>query len=122
MTFSTALARYNNDSTTVCMELTGGATSRYSNWYFNSYATFDGEDHGMDSAGLRLLDGITDDEGTEIEAVVDPGLIGYDAIRIKSPDSVYVRGKSSDILVVDIALPTGTSTTTRRTGTAKAWR
>ena len=104
--FATALARYNNDSTTVCMELTGGATSRYSNWYFNSYATFDGEDYGMDSAGLRLLDG-TDDEGTEIEAVVDLGLIGYDTPQIKSPDSVYVRGKSSDILVVDIALPTG---------------
>ena len=104
--FATALARYNNDSAAVCMELTGGATSRYSNWHFNSYAMFDGDEYGLDSDGLRLLDGRSD-EGAEIEAIVDMGLIGYDTPQIKSPDSVYVRGKSSDILVVDIAPPTG---------------
>ncbi|MBK8117509.1 MAG: hypothetical protein IPK44_24800 [Candidatus Accumulibacter sp.] len=102
--FTTARMRYDDDSTTVCMELTGGATSRYSNWHFNSYATFDGEEYGMDSVGLRLLDG-ADDEGDAIEATIDLGLIGYDSPQIKSPDSVYVRGKSSDALVVDIALP-----------------
>ena len=102
--FTTARMRYDDDSTTVCMELKGGATSRHSNWYFNSYATFDGDEYGMDSVGLRLLDG-ADDEGEAIEATIDLGLIGYDSPQIKSPDSVYVRGKSSDALVVDIALP-----------------
>jgi hypothetical protein len=97
--------RYDDDSTTVCMELTGGATSRYSNWYFNSYAEFDGEEYGLDVEGLRLLDGSAD-EGVAIIAAVDLGLIGYDTPQIKAPDAVYVRGKSSDILVVDIALPT----------------
>ena len=103
--FTTARMRYDDDSTTICMELAGGATSRYSNWYFNSYATFDGEEYGLDAEGLRLLDGGTD-EGVAITAAVDPGLIGYDTPQIKAPDAVYVRGKSSDILVVDIALPT----------------
>lgn len=104
--FTTARMRYDDDSTTVCMELAGGATSRYAHWYFNSHATFDGEEYGMDSVGLRLLDG-ADDEGEAIEATIDLGLIGYDSPQIKSPDSVYVRGKSSDALVVDIALPDG---------------
>ena len=104
--FAVALDRYSDDSTTICMELTGGATSRYSGWYFNSYAAFEGKEYGLDAVGLRLLEGSTD-EGTEIDAGVDLGFIGYDTAQIKSPDSVYVRGKSSDVMVVDIALPTG---------------
>ncbi len=103
--FVVALDRYSDDSTTVCMELADGATSRYSNWYFNSYAAFGGDEYGLDAEGLRLLEGSTD-EGEEISAAIYLGFIGYDTPQIKSPEGVYVRGKSSDILVVDVVLPT----------------
>jgi hypothetical protein len=105
--FTEARLRYDDDSTTVCMALGGKfPTSRYSNWYFTGYANVFGAEYGIDSIGLRLLEG-DDDDGTDIPAVLDCGLIGYGSSNIKAPECVYVLGKSSSPLVVDVALPTG---------------
>jgi hypothetical protein len=105
--FTAARIRYDDDATCVCLNLANGATSRYASWYFNSYANFDGDEYGIDSVGLRLLEG-SDDEGTAIQATVDCGLVGYGTPNIKAPECAYVTGKSSAPLVIDIALPSGT--------------
>ena len=105
--FTAARIRYDDDATCVCMNLANGATSRYSSWYFNSYANFEGDEYGLDSVGLRLLEGSNDD-GTAIQATVDCGLVGYGTPNIKAPECAYVTGKSSAPLVIDIALPSGT--------------
>jgi len=105
--FTAARIRYDDDATCVCMNLANGATSRYANWYFNSYATFDGDEYGLDSVGLSLLEG-ADDAGVDIQSVLDAGLVGYGTPNIKSPECAYLSGKSSEPLVIDIALPYGT--------------
>jgi len=104
--FTAARFRYDDDSTCVCMNFANGATSRYANWFFNSYALIDGDEYGCDAEGLRLLDG-TDDQGVAIVATLDCGKVGYGSLQIKSPECVYVAGKSSAPMVVDIALPEG---------------
>jgi hypothetical protein len=105
--FTAARTRYNDDSTTMSINLANGATARYGEWHFNSCATFDGDEYGCNSAGLSLLEGDTD-MGAEIEAVVHCGRVGFGSLKIKAPECVYVSGKSSDALVVDIILPDDT--------------
>lgn len=104
--FTTARMRYDDDSTTVCMLLGGkNPTSRYAGWYFTGYAVINGDEYGLDRIGLCLLEG-ADDEGADIPAVLDCGAVGYGSLNIKAPECVYVLGKSSLPLVVDISLPT----------------
>ena len=105
--FTSARIRYDDDATCVVLNLTNEATSRYASWYFNSYANINGDEYGLDSIGLRLLEG-SDDDGTAIQSTVDCGLVGYGSPNIKSPECVYIIGKSSAPLVIDIALPSGT--------------
>ena len=105
--FTAARIRYNDDATTMSVNLSNGATSRYGEWAFNSYATIEGDEYGCDSTGLRLLEG-DDDELLPIQSTIDCGRVGYDSVRIKSPENVYVAGKSSDLIGVDIILPSGT--------------
>ena len=105
--FTAARVRYNDDATTMSVNLANGATARYGEWAFNSYATIDGDEYGCDSTGLRLLEG-DDDELLPIQSTIDCGRVGYDSVRIKSPENVYVAGKSSDLIGVDIILPSGT--------------
>lgn len=104
--FTTVRVRYDGDASTVVMNLSNGATSRYSNWYFNSTARIFGDEYGIDTTGLRLLEG-EDDERLPILALVDCGSQGFDTLQIKSPEVVYVAGKSSSPLVVDVVLPEG---------------
>jgi hypothetical protein len=105
--FTTARVRYDDDGTTVVMNLANGATSRYSNWFFNSSARIFGDEYGVDSVGLRKLEGTTDD-GTAILSVLDCGNVGFDSMQIKAPEVIYVAGKSSAPMVVDVILPDGT--------------
>lgn len=104
--FTTTRVRYDDDSTTVVMNLVNGATSRYSNWYFNSFARVFGDEYGVDSVGLRKLEGTTDD-GTAILSVLDCGNVGFDSLQIKAPEVIYVAGKSSAPMVADVVLPDG---------------
>jgi len=104
--FTAARQRYVDESTTLCMNLANGATSRYSHWHFNSYATIDGDEYGIDSVGMSLLEG-SDDLGTDIFCALDCGRVGFDSLNIKSPECVYVAGKSSTAMAVVIALPSG---------------
>ena len=105
--FATAIDRYSDDASTVCMNLTNGATSRYSNWHFTSHAKFGDEYYGMDSTGLRLLEGNAD-EFVHIVAAIEVGNVGMADMQICSPEFIYVSGKSSSPLVIDIWLPDGT--------------
>jgi hypothetical protein len=105
--FATAIDRYSDDASTVCMNLSNGATSRYSNWHFTSHAKFGDEYYGMDSTGLRLLEGNTD-EFVPIVAALEVGNVGMADMQICSPEFIYVSGKSSSPLVIDIWLPDGT--------------
>ena len=105
--FATAIDRYSDDASTVCMNLSNGATSRYSNWHFISHAKFGDEYYGMDSTGLRLLEGNTD-EFVPIVATLEVGNVGMADMQICSPEFIYVSGKSSLPLVIDIHLPNGT--------------
>lgn len=104
--FTAARMRYDDDATTVCMNLVNNATSRYANWYFNSYANFNGEEYGCDNEGLRLLEG-DDDEGAAIVSTLDCGVLGHNSQQIKSPRCIYVTGKSAQPLVVDVVMQSG---------------
>ncbi len=105
--FTQARLRYDDDSTTVCMALGGkNPTSRYAGWYFTGYATIEGREYGISNTGLLLLEG-DDDAGQGIVAVLDCGVLGHGSTNIKAPECVYVVGRSSSPLVVDIALPDG---------------
>ena len=106
--FTAARIRYDDDATTVAMNLSNGASSRYSNWYFAGFAEFDGMEYGLDTIGLRLLEG-GDDDTVPIQTVLDFGKIGMESLQIKSPDVVYVSSKSQDKLIVTIALENGSS-------------
>ncbi len=107
--FERSRFRYDDDDSTVAMNLATGATSRYSNWHFNSCAQLiDGEYYGVDDVGMSLLTG-HDDRLTEINAVVDLGDVDFETIGIKSPQYVYVGGKSSDKNIVTIFLANGDS-------------
>lgn len=103
--FTLSRVLYNDDSTTMSVNLDTGATSRYAEWHFNSYARIEGDEYGCDSIGLSLLEG-DDDSGTPIESLIHCGRVGYGSIQIKAPENVYVAGKSSDLIGVDIILPT----------------
>ena len=106
--FTVSRVLYNDDATTMSVNLDTGATSRYSGWHFNSYAQIGGNDYGCDSVGLSLLEG-DDDNGTPIESLIHCGRAGYGSIQIKAPECVYVAGKSSDLFAVDIILPDTTT-------------
>lgn len=105
--FTAARVRYNDDSTTMSVNLANGATSRYGGWGFNSYATIDGDEYGCDGTGFSLLEGAADG-AAEIDAVIHCGRVGFGSLQIKAPENVYLAGKSSAPLVVDIILPSET--------------
>lgn len=104
--FRGSLVRYDDDCTTVVMNLATFATSRYANWFFNSAARIGDEDYGVDREGMRLLDG-TNDDGTEIVSAIDCGTIGLKSLQIKSPEYGYTTAISSAPVVMDIVLPNG---------------
>ncbi len=104
--FAAALLRYSNDNSAICMNLSNGATSRYSNWSFTGTAKIGDEYYGADAIGLRLLEGDTD-ETEQILSLVDVGNIGMADMQICSPEFIYVSGSSSAPLVIDIHLPNG---------------
>ena len=62
----------------------------------------------MDSVGMSLLEG-SDDLGTDIFCALDCGRVGFGSLNIKSPECVYVAGKSSAAMVVDIEIPGDTT-------------
>ena len=104
--FTSARILYNDDSTTMSVNLATGATARYGEWHFNSCATFDGDEYGCNAVGLSLLEGDTD-MGADIEALIHCGRVGFGSPKIKAPENIYVFGLSSDAMVVDIVLPNG---------------
>lgn len=104
--FTAARILYNDDSTTMSVNLATGATARYGEWHFNSCATFDGDEYGCNAVGLSLLEGDTD-MGSEIEALIHCGRVGFGSLQIKAPENIYVFGLSSAALVIDIILPNG---------------
>jgi hypothetical protein len=102
--FTNARMIYNDDATTMSINLANGATARYGEWGFNSYATIEGDEYGCDAIGLSLIEGNTD-MGSAIDAVIHLGRVGFGSMQIKAPESVYVAGKSSAPIVVDITVP-----------------
>lgn len=100
--FMVAMDTYHDDATTVCYNLTGGGTSRYSGWHFNSFATIGGDYYGIDSAGLRLLQG-DDDQGEEILSVIHLGRVGFGTSRMKSLPAIYVTGKGENGMLASIS-------------------
>ncbi len=104
--FTAARILYNDDSTTMSVNLATGATARYGEWHFNSCATFAGDEYGCNAVGLSLLEGDTD-MGAAIEALIHCGRVGFGSLQIKAPENVYVSGQSSAALVIDIVLPAG---------------
>jgi hypothetical protein len=104
--FTRARMRYNDDATTMSINLTTGATSRYAEWHMNSYATIDGDEYGVDSVGMHLLEG-GDDAGAAIYATIDCGRVGFESLHQKAPEHVYTAAKASAPIVVTIELPDG---------------
>jgi len=102
------MALYDNDTTTMSVNLATGATSRYSNWHMNSYAAIDGNEYGCDDVGLHLLEGQADNYD-KIQAAIDLGRLGLGSNQLKSPSNVYTWSKSSTPLIVTIAMPGGES-------------
>lgn len=102
--FTAARDAYDDDQTTLCVNLNTGAASRYA-WAFNSFAQIDRVAYGMDAAGLRELDG-SDDDGALIPCVIDLGKPSVSG-QISTPINVYVYGEASDKLTLVVLTPTG---------------
>lgn len=102
--FTEAREAYDDDQTTLCVNLTTGAASRYA-WAFNSFAQIDRVAYGMDAAGLRELGG-DEDDGLLIESVIDFGKPTISG-QISTPVNVYAYGESSDKLTLVVTTPTG---------------
>jgi hypothetical protein len=100
--------RYNDDATTVSINLATGATARYGEWHMRGDATIDGHEYGCNSVGMHLLEG-DDDAGEPIQAVLDVGIIGMESPQLKSPTEIYIIGKSGFPLIVVVTLPDGTA-------------
>lgn len=106
--FLSAMDRYNDDATTMSINLTTGATSRYGEFNLDSFGQINGDEYGCASDGLYLLEGETD-AGEEIQSVLDFGHVGAGSEHLKSPVCAYVAGLSSAPLIITITLPDGTS-------------
>lgn len=104
--FASVLSRHSGAANCVVMNLDNGATSRYSNWSFNSFAKIGGRYYGCEASGLRLLEG-DDDAGAGIAAALCLGRVGFESQYVKAPQAIYVAGSSSDAMVIDITMPDG---------------
>ncbi len=104
--FVTALTRYASDPSTVCMNLATGAASRYTNWYFNSFAQIDDHYYGVDSYGMWLLEGSLDDD-QDIPAGIHLGRIGFRTDNLKHVPNVYVSGKASEDMILSVTTASG---------------
>lgn len=104
--FKAAIARYEPDPTTVCMNLATGAASRYTNWYFNSFAQINDQYYGVDQYGMWLLEG-EDDNGADIHAGIGLGRIGFRTNNLKHMPYVYVAGKATETMVVTVGTASG---------------
>ena len=102
--FTEAIEAYDDDQTTLCVNLNTGAASRYA-WAFNSFAQIDRVAYGMDASGLRELTG-SDDDGELIQCVIDLGKPSVSG-QISTPINVYVYGEASDKLTLVVSTPTG---------------
>lgn len=70
-----------------------GASVRYENFNFNSYAKIGGVYYGARSSGIYELDGDTD-AGTAISAVVDMGRMNFNSPMLKRLESAYLSVSS----------------------------
>ncbi len=102
--FTAAREAYDDDQTTLCVNLNTGAASRYA-WAFNSFAQIGRVAYGMDADGLRELDGSSDD-GALIPCVIDLGKPSVSG-QISTPVNVYAYGESSDKLTLVVTTPSG---------------
>lgn len=104
--FKASILRYAPDPSTVCMNLATGAASRYTNWYFNSFAQINDQYYGVDSQGMWLLEGSSDND-TPIVAGIDLGRVGFRTNNLKHVSNVYVSGKASAAMVVTVSTSSG---------------
>ena len=86
-------------------------TARYGEWVFNPTPPLKATYTDATRQGLEAFEG-DDDELLPIQSTIDCGRVGYDSVRIKSPENIYVAGKSSDLIGVDIILPLARSMST----------
>ena len=104
--FKASLLRYAPDPSTVCMNLATGAASRYTNWYFNSFAQINDQYYAVDSQGMWLLEG-SNDNGSPIISGIDLGRIDFHSNNLKHVPNVYVSGKSSSNTIVTVTTSSG---------------
>jgi hypothetical protein len=96
-----------------------GASVRYDNFNFNSYARIGGTYYGARSDGIYELDGDTD-AGTSITANLNMGRVDFNSKMLKRLDAAYMTVGSYDTMVLRVTDDEGNvyDYAARRSGTA----
>jgi hypothetical protein len=76
-------------------------STQYQNYDFNSFMTLDGKTYGVNTTGIHLLGGDTDD-ASAITASVDFGSLSFDTNNRKAVPYVYVGMSSSGKTVLKV--------------------
>lgn len=95
------------------MNLRTGASSRYENFYFDSFMNVDGVLYGANSEGLFELGG-DDDDGAPIEAVIDFGLKSFGSNQLKRLEQIYLTVASDGPMFVRVTAEGASYTYTMR--------
>lgn len=83
-----------------------GASSRYINFPFNSFAQIGDRQYAAMQDGIYLLDGDTD-SGEQIDSVIATGLQDLGSNELKRLGPVYLRGMSENVMELTVSTPDG---------------
>lgn len=89
------------------LNLDSGATSRYTDYGFNSYLTLNGKQYGVSDDGLYEL-GTANDNGDIIDASLKLAVSQLDSVREKRNYSVYAAVSSTDTMLLKVSVDGGT--------------
>lgn len=90
-----------DDSRVWVVNLNTGATAQYDNFGFNSFFEYEGDYYGVADDGIYKLDG-EDDNGADIDALVDPGKSNLGSAQKKSVINVYAGVSSSGKMLLKV--------------------
>ncbi len=89
------------------LNLDSGATSRYTDYGFNSYLTLNGKQYGVADDGLYEL-GTSDDNGDNIDASLRLAVSQLDSVKEKRQFSAYAAVSSDDVMLLKVVVDGGT--------------
>lgn len=88
------------------LNLDSGATSRYTEYGFNSYLTLNGKQYGVADDGLYEL-GTANDNGDNIDASLRLAVSQLDSVKEKRQFSAYAAVASDDVMLLKVVVDGG---------------